>query len=393
MCFLCVTLWNSCSTKLHKECTKNHKDKRMSDQKNNTNSSLSVSKGVKSSDSINPVNRNKFKNRHKLLAWDEDKYFEEIRNGSRSALSRTLTLIESTKEEHRSLAQKVIEKCLPHSGNSIRIGITGVPGVGKSTFIESLGNLVTKQGKKLAVLTVDPSSTHSKGSILGDKVRMETLANNPNAFIRPSPTAGSLGGVTRKTQEMILLCETAGYDTILVETVGVGQSETAIHSMVDFFLLLMLAGAGDELQGIKRGIIEMADLLAINKTDSISKKLVQQAKREYKNALHLYPATESGWKPRVTTCSAIEETGIKEIWELIEDYVSTTKKNGYFKANRNRQAKHWIYETIHHRLKDDFYNNDQVKTEITRIEKKVLNGEVSFFKAAEKLLEVYNADK
>ncbi|HSH30767.1 MAG TPA: methylmalonyl Co-A mutase-associated GTPase MeaB, partial [Thiohalobacter sp.] len=273
-----------------------------------------------------------------------------------------------------ALAQEIIEACLPETGDSIRVGITGVPGVGKSTFIESLGNRITKRGHKLAVLAIDPSSTRTRGSILGDKTRMETLANNPDAFIRPSPTAGSLGGVARKTRETIYLCEAAGYDTIFIETVGVGQSETAVHSMVDFFLLLMLTGAGDELQGIKRGIMEMADLIAINKADSSSKKQVQQAVREYKNALHLYPPAKSGWEPEVTTCSALEGTGIEDIWNIIEEYISTTKDSGYFREQRNRQAKYWMYESINSQLQDAFYNDPEIKNQLKGIEQKVLEG-------------------
>lgn len=359
-----------------------------SNKESNNNSSLSVNKGVESGESINPESLKHFKNRNKRLTLSE--YVEGIQNGNRTILSRAITLIESTKSEHRELAQEIIEKCLPETGQSIRIGITGVPGVGKSTFIETLGNYITEKGRKLAVLAIDPSSTKTGGSILGDKTRMETLANNPDAFIRPSPTAGSLGGVARKTRETIYLCEAAGYDTIFIETVGVGQSETAVHSMVDFFLLLMLAGAGDELQGIKRGIMEMADAIAINKTDDSAKKNVQQAVREYKNALHLYPPSESGWEPKVTTCSALEGDGIEELWELINDYISFTKENGFFEKQRNRQSKHWMYETINNRLQDAFYNDPGIKKELKSIEKKVLNGEISSFKAAQKLLDFYN---
>ena len=360
----------------------------MTDSNKNNESSFSVSKGVESGESINPESLDRLNERRKTLSLDD--YVEGIQNGDRTILSRAITLIESTKSEHREQAQEIIEQCLPQTGNSIRIGITGVPGVGKSTFIESLGNHIIEHGRRLAVLAIDPSSTRTKGSILGDKTRMETLANNPDAFIRPSPTAGSLGGVARKTRETIYLCESAGYNTIFIETVGVGQSETAVHSMVDFFLLLMLAGAGDELQGIKRGIMEMADGIAINKTDSASKKQVQQAVREYKNALHLYPPTDSGWSPEVTTCSALEETGVSEIWEMISEYISSTKENGYFESNRNRQAKHWMYEAINHQLKDHFYNNADVKKVLEQAEKDVLNGKISSFKAAQKLLDLYD---
>lgn len=360
----------------------------MPDKNENNNSSLSVNKGVESGDSINPDSLKHFKDKNKTLSLND--YVEGILEGNRTILSRAITLIESTKSEHQDLAQEIIEKCLPKTGDSIRIGITGVPGVGKSTFIETLGNLITGKGRKLAVLAIDPSSTKTRGSILGDKTRMETLANNPDAFIRPSPTAGSLGGVARKTRETIYLCEAAGYDTIFIETVGVGQSETAVHSMVDFFLLLMLAGAGDELQGIKRGIMEMADAIAINKTDESPEKSVQQAVREYKNALHLYPPSESGWEPKVTTCSALNNKGVEDIWDLILDYISVTRENGYFDDQRNRQAKHWMYETINNRLQDAFYNDPGIKKELKSIEEKVLNGEISSFKAAQKLLDLYN---
>ncbi len=360
----------------------------MTSENKNNDSSLSVNKGVDQNESINPEGLDQFKSRRRKSLSLED-YVDGIKNGNRTILSRAITLIESTKASHRELAQDIIEQCLPDTGNSIRIGITGVPGVGKSTFIESLGTYIIDQGHKLAVLAIDPSSTRTKGSILGDKTRMETRSTNDHAFIRPSPTGGSLGGVARKTRETIYLCEAAGYDTIFIETVGVGQSETAVHSMVDFFLLLMLAGAGDELQGIKRGIMEMADLIAINKTDNTNSKTVQQAVREYKNALHLYPETESGWNPKVTTCSALTKDGINEIWELIQDYISQTKENGYFDTERNRQAKQWMYDTISNQLTDHFYNNPAVKKKREKIEHKVLKGELSSFKAARELLGLY----
>ncbi len=358
-----------------------------SNKNKNNDSSLSVSEGVEQNSAINTQGLQRFKNRGSSLSLDE--YVNGIKSGNRTILSRAITLIESTKADHRELAQDIIEQCLPDTGNSIRIGITGVPGVGKSTFIESLGNHIIDQGNKLAVLAIDPSSTRTKGSILGDKTRMETLANNDNAFIRPSPTGGSLGGVARKTRETIYLCEAAGYDTIFIETVGVGQSETAVHSMVDFFLLLMLAGAGDELQGIKRGIMEMADTIAINKVDEANEKAVTQAVREYKNALHLYPETKSGWAPKVTTCSALTGKGIPDIWEIVQEYIQQTKKNGYFKNNRNRQAKHWMYDTITSRLTEHFYDNPAVKKKQQQIEQQELNGEMSSFKAAQKLLDLY----
>lgn len=359
----------------------------MANSTENNDSSLSVNKGVESNASINPDSLNRLNKSRQSLSLDD--YVGGIRAGNRTVLSRAITLIESTKPEHREMAQEIIEACLPEAGNSIRIGITGVPGVGKSTFIESMGNHIIEQGHTLAVLAIDPTSSRSKGSILGDKTRMETLANNPEAFIRPSPTAGSLGGVARKTRETIYLCEAAGFDTIFIETVGVGQSETAVHSMVDFFLLLMLAGAGDELQGIKRGIIEMSDAIAINKIDSSSKKQVQQAVREYKNALHLYPPSASGWEPQVTTCSALKGTGIPEIRKMIERYISLTRENGFFEENRNWQARHWMYETIQHQLEERFFADPLVKEELDQTEKDVLAGKISSFRAAQKLLERY----
>ncbi len=359
----------------------------MSNKNENNDSSLSVNGGVDQQSSINPKISDQHKNPRRSLSLDD--YVRGIKNGDRTILSRAITLIESMKSSDRELAQDIIEQCLPDTGNSIRIGITGVPGVGKSTFIESLGNHIIERGNKLAVLAIDPSSTRTKGSILGDKTRMETLATSDDAFIRPSPTGGSLGGVARKTRETIYLCEAAGYDTIFIETVGVGQSETAVHSMVDFFLLLMLAGAGDELQGIKRGIMEMADTIAINKIDEASEQAVSQAVREYKNALHLYPETKSGWQPTVTTCSALSEEGIADIWELIQDYISLTKENGYFQDQRNRQAKHWMYDTISNQLTERFYDNPAVKKQQEKIEQQVLNGKLSSFKAAQKLLNLY----
>lgn len=359
----------------------------MAENDSNNDSSLAINKGVEQNSSINTQGLDRFKKPRRDLSAEE--YVQGIREGDRTILSRAITLIESTRSEHRELAEDIIEACLPNTGDSVRVGITGVPGVGKSTFIESLGNYIIEQGNKLAVLAIDPSSTRTKGSILGDKTRMETLANNEQAFIRPSPTAGSLGGVARKTRETIYLCEAAGYNTIFIETVGVGQSETAVHSMVDFFLLLMLAGAGDELQGIKRGIMEMADTIAINKIDEADKKAVSQAVREYKNALHLYPQTKSGWSPKVTKCSALSGDGIQKIWELIQEYISHTKENGYFQDQRNRQARHWMYDTITNQLTERFFENSAVKKRKKEIEQKVLDGQLSSFKAARMLLELY----
>lgn len=345
---------------------------------------LNVNQGVDNVPTINPYRQ--FKKKKKLSV---DEYFEGILSGDISILGQAVTLVESSLPEHQETAQKVIEKCLPHAGNSTRLGITGVPGAGKSTFIESLGMHLVRSGHKLAVLAIDPSSERSKGSILGDKTRMEELSVAKNAFIRPSPSAGSLGGVARKTRESIILCEAAGFNTIFVETVGVGQSETSVHSMVDFFLLIQLAGTGDELQGIKRGIMEMADGIAINKSDGNNIDKANVARAQFQNALHLFPPPESGWSPEVLNCSAIEHTGIAEIWDMVERYVEFVKENKYFEYKRNRQSKYWMYETIDEQLKLNFYGNPKIKQLLEEEENRVLNDEVSSFIAAKNLLDFY----
>lgn len=303
-----------------------------------------------------------------------------------TALSRAITLVESTNPLHTEKANTIIQNCLPFANNSVRIGITGVPGVGKSTFIESFGTHLTKNGKQVAVLAVDPSSSVTRGSILGDKTRMEDLVKNEHAFIRPSPSGTSLGGVARKSRETIILCEAAGFDTILIETVGVGQSETAVHSMVDFFLLLKLAGAGDELQGIKRGIMEMADAIVINKADGDNLKPAKTAKLEFNRALHLYPPKDSGWQPKVLLASALHNEGIAEVWQLIQDYIEIAKSQHYFDKLRNEQNKFWLLQTIEDRLKSDFYNNPKVKKELQVQLEKIQDGQTSPFAAAEILL-------
>ncbi len=313
-----------------------------------------------------------------------------IRLGNQSLLARAITLVESTHTEHQEKAYGIIEQCLALRGKTLRIGITGVPGVGKSTFIERFGTMLTAMGKKVAVLAVDPSSTVSKGSILGDKTRMQQLVNDPGAFIRPSPSGTSLGGVARKTRESIILCEAAGYDVILVETVGVGQSETAVHSMVDFFLLLKLTGAGDELQGIKRGIVEMADAIVINKAEGENLKRAKQAKSEFEKALHLYPPKENNWAPRVLTCSSIEGTGIPEIWEMIDDYTGKNRASGYFDRKRKDQNRYWFYQTVETLLKEHFFKQEAVKKAMHALEQAVEDLKVSPFRAAEELLEKYS---
>ncbi|MDK2841932.1 MAG: GTPase [Anaerophaga sp.] len=349
---------------------------------------LNVNKGVESLPSVNPDAARRFLGR-KRSKLSVEQYVEGILRGDVTILSRAVTMIESNKADHQEMAQQIIERCVPHAGKSIRIGITGVPGVGKSTFIEALGMHILDKGGKLAVLAIDPSSERSMGSILGDKTRMEKLSAEKNAYIRPSPSAGSLGGVARKTRETIILCEAAGFDTIFIETVGVGQSETAVHSMVDFFLLLMLAGAGDELQGIKRGIMEMADAIAINKADGQNLQKAKMAQAEYRNALHLFPPPRSGWTPRVEIVSSLLNQGVKEIWEMIMEYVELVKNNGFFKVNRREQAKYWMFETINEQLKNSFYQHPKIKNELKKYEQKVLNDETSSFIAARELLNKY----
>lgn len=312
-----------------------------------------------------------------------------ILRGDVTMLSRGVTLVESLNPDHQALAQEVIEKCLPHSGRSRRIGITGVPGAGKSTSIDAFGLHVLKDGGKLAVLAIDPSSERTKGSILGDKTRMERLAVHPNAFIRPSPSAGSLGGVARKTRETIVLCEAAGFDNIFVETVGVGQSETAVHSMVDFFLLIQLAGTGDELQGIKRGIMEMADGIIINKADGDNVSRAQLAQAQFRNALHLFPPTASGWVPEVLCYSGYYEIGIAEVWDMIDRYFAFAKANGYFEKRRLEQSRYWMYETIDETLRSRFYNNPDVAALLVDNERRVLDNRLSSFIAARNVLDFY----
>ncbi|MGD0710289.1 MAG: methylmalonyl Co-A mutase-associated GTPase MeaB [Bacteroidales bacterium] len=357
-------------------------------QKKDNTSALRVNKGIQKPSSVNDeVAKIFIQKKRETLSLNE--FVNGILSGDRTILSRAITLIESSLPKHYNLAQKIIERCIPYSGNSVRIGITGVPGVGKSTFIESFGKFLTGNNHKLAVLAIDPSSEVSKGSILGDKTRMEELSNDTNAFIRPSPSAGTLGGVARKTRESIILCEAAGYDIIIVETVGVGQSETAVNIMVDFFLLLMLAGAGDELQGIKRGIMEMADAIVINKADGSNILNVEVAKKEYENALHLFPPTQSGWIPLVETCSSKTNTGIEKVWKMICDYIDLTKQNDYFFLKRQEQSKYRMIEMIDETLKENFYGNNEVSKLLPLIEKDLLSKKISSYSAAQKLLNKY----
>jgi LAO/AO transport system kinase len=317
---------------------------------------------------------------------------EGIFSNNIAIVSKAITIIESTKPEHRSIANKIIEGCISKNHDTTRIGITGVPGAGKSTFIEQFGNLLTGLGKKVAVLTVDPSSSRTKGSILGDKTRMQELVKNPNAYIRPSASGSSLGGVTRKTRESIVILEAAGFDIILIETIGVGQSETAVHDMVDFFLLLKLAGAGDELQGIKRGIIEMADSIVINKSDGNNVQNAAQAKMEFARALHMFPPKENGWSPEVLTCSALENRGLEEIWKLIFNYCQTMKETGYFNKNRQQQNENWLIQYLEQELLSKFYQNPKTKKLLPLLKEEVINGNTSPFSAAEKLLNLLSTN-
>jgi len=310
-----------------------------------------------------------------------------IVNGNKALLAKAITLLESTQPTHFEKANALIEKCLAQPSNSIRLGITGVPGVGKSSFIETLGTTLTSLGKKVAVLAVDPSSSLSKGSILGDKTRMQSLSKDPNAFIRPSPAGTSLGGVAQKTRESIILCEAAGYDVILVETVGVGQSEIAVHSMVDFFLLLKLSGAGDELQGIKRGIMEMADAIAINKADGSNLEKAKLAVTEFSRALHLYPPKANGWTPKVMKCSATENTGILEIWHMVEAFIRENRENGYFEENRKTQNKNWFLQTVDEHIKQFFYQRPSFQKAKAELLTDVEERKISPFYAAKILLE------
>jgi LAO/AO transport system kinase len=316
-------------------------------------------------------------------------YAEGILQGDRLLLSRAITLAESKLAADQALIQEILQEVLPHTGHSIRIGITGVPGVGKSTFIEVFGKHITSLGKKLAVLAVDPSSQRTKGSIMGDKTRMETLSNDPLAYVRPSPAGGSLGGVTRNTRQALLLCEAAGYEVLIIETVGVGQSETAVHSMVDFFLLLALAGAGDELQGIKRGIMEMADAIAITKADGSNKNAAVSAKAIYQSALHLFPSSDKNWSPPVLTCSAQDQEGIVPIWEVIIAYCNQMGKNGYFRKNRQLQNLQWMYETVKNALEESFYTHPVIEARLPEMEQEIMSGKTPAITAAQQLLALF----
>lgn len=360
----------------------------MAKKKSKPDSALNVQKGINQPSQVNPALGSGMQRFKKIRLTVED-LFNGIRSGNRSYLSRAITLIESARSDDQEIARQLVNQCLPYSGNSLRLGITGVPGAGKSTFIESFGIYLIEKAHKVAVLAIDPSSQRTKGSILGDKTRMENLSANENAFIRPSSTAGTLGGIARATREAVVLCEAAGFDMIIIETVGVGQSETAVSQIVDFFLLLMLAGGGDELQGIKRGIMEMADLIVINKADGDNVKRAEMAKRDFENALHLFPILPSGWSPKVLTASAIYRKGLDEVWSLIEEYISLTTENGYFRENRKKQSLHILQESIRQSLSNGFFDHPAVKAEIKEIEQQILDEKLSPYQAAKQLLDNY----
>jgi len=332
-------------------------------------------------------------------ALSRQQIMDGILHGDRAVLAQAITLIESSRAADRELAEQILEDCLPHSGNSIRVGITGVPGAGKSSVIERLGAYLTgehrgsESGQKVAVLAIDPSSQISGGSILGDKTRMKSLASSEMAFIRPTPSRGALGGVAQRTREAMLLCEAAGYNNILVETVGVGQSETAVHEMVDFFLLITLTGAGDELQGMKRGVMELADLMAINKADGSNLAAAERARNEAENAMHYFPRSANGWTPRALACSAQTGKGIAEIWNCVLDYVSLTKANGSFTANRQDQVRRWMHEIIEQGLMQRFASHPAIRRRMEALEREVEEGRTTSFRAARRLLEIYSGPK
>lgn len=312
-----------------------------------------------------------------------------VLGGNRGLLARAITLIESNAEKHFNTAQAVLRECLPHTGGALRVGITGVPGAGKSSLIEALGTQLTAQGHQVAVLAVDPTSSVTGGSILGDKTRMEALSREPNAFIRPSPTGGMLGGVARKTRETMLLCEAAGFDVVLIETVGTGQSEITVRGMVDFFLLVLITGAGDELQGIKKGVVEIADAIAINKADGDNKVRAEAARGEYNRTLHyLTPATE-GWRTRAHTCSAMTGDGVADLWRVMLRFREVTTQSGVWQRRRQEQARDWLHALIEEQLKRDFFSHPAVKSRLDAVESAVMAGETPATSAARDLLRLY----
>ena len=357
----------------------------MDGQENQQKSAMHVMGGLKSThDGMGQTTRKQFRRQHKKEISVDD-FSCEIRQGSRLHLAKAITLLESTVADDKKAGQRLLQELLSYTGNSIRIGITGVPGAGKSTFIETFGKYLCEHGYKVAVLAIDPSSSISGGSILGDKTRMEELVKHPNAFIRPSPTAGTLGGVHKKTRETMLLCEAAGYDVVLIETVGVGQSETIVRGMVDFFMLLVLTGAGDELQGMKKGIMELADLLVVHKADGDNAKMAKKTAAEYMQILHFLQPASKGWTTKAMPVSSIENIGIHEVWDVIRMFRETLIKTGTFDNRRQSQTKDWFHTMISDRLIDEFYGKAERKTQVKQFEHEILDGKVTVSQAIENL--------
>lgn len=349
----------------------------MDDRFKSEESALFVMEGVKGGhDGMNASAAKKFRKKTQL-PLDYKQFASDVRSGNRTALAKAITLIESANSAHKEQAQRLLQELLPDTGKSIRIGITGVPGAGKSTFIEAFGTLLCGLGKKVAVLAIDPSSSLSGGSILGDKTRMEQLVREPNAYVRPSPSAGTLGGVHKKSRETMLLCEAAGYDVLLIETVGVGQSETYVRGMVDFFLLLVLTGAGDELQGMKKGIMELADAIVVHKADGANQQLARKTKQEYKQMLHFLRPSTPGWISDSLTVSSYEKTGLDEVWEMLVKFQQQTTASGVFEGRRQAQTKEWFHSMIKDRLIDTFYGDPARKQQITGLEQQILQGELT----------------
>ncbi|RHW38429.1 methylmalonyl Co-A mutase-associated GTPase MeaB [Lysinibacillus yapensis] len=347
-------------------------------------SALSVSAGVKGGHDGMSIQPKRFQKKKKEN-FDIPKLAGEVRSGLRTSLSKAITLIESSNNEHKEQAQKLLQELLPYTGKSIRIGITGVPGAGKSTFIEAFGMMLCNLGKKVAVLAIDPSSTLSGGSILGDKTRMEELSRNHNAFVRPSPSAGTLGGVHKKSRETMLLCEAAGYDVILIETVGVGQSETYVRGMVDFFLLLVLTGAGDELQGMKKGIMELADCVIVHKSDGENMQKAKRTVREYMQILHFLQPATPGWMTKALPVSSIEKNGLSDVWKLISQFETTIKTSSYWETRRLEQTKEWFHLMIRDHLIDSFFQNAERKVQVKTLEEAILQGEMTVTQGVRKL--------
>lgn len=389
---MCVNFCEYKFVRIKKSCIFAKKEKlteHFENQKHEWESALQVTGTDKEAIQVNPKALERLmSSRQQLLPLQQ--YVDGILAGDITILSKAITLVESSLPAHQKLAQEIIAECVPHSGKALRLGITGVPGAGKSTFIEALGMELCRQGKRIAVLAIDPSSQRSKGSILGDKTRMEELSQQKNAYIRPSASAGTLGGVARKTRETIILCEAAGFDTILVETVGVGQSETAVYSMVDYFLLVLIGGAGDELQGIKRGIMEMADGIVVNKADGDNVHRAERAAAEIRNAVHLFPPSESGQPVNVTTCSALTHFNVPEVWQMVVKHVESIRKSGYLDEKRAQQDVQMMLDTIEQTLKNNFYENSLVKDMLLLIENDVENKRMSAYEGARRLLEIFN---